>query len=438
MAAPNRVTRVHPRFGIRQKVILILVSVLLGAMTVSGWWALEQAREDVWTEAEQRGADISRFVAKSLAYNVVGYDYHTLQLLLDSVTGTADVDYARVVGARGNTMAEAGLRRDPAQRRLLFEEPIVLDGMPLGHLELHLSAQPTVSRLQAQTVALLQREAVIILLIAVAEFIALSLIIVRPARRMTNALAGRLDEEGAIIAKLPEVSRDEFGVLAAQFNRLADQLNRANRRLRSRIAAADERLRQSNRELTVQAQELQRMNAELKRISITDALTGLYNRRHFEEILETELALCDRYGDQSSLVLIDIDHFKRINDTYGHAAGDAVLKGLAELLRQQFRKTDVLCRIGGEEFSALCKRTTEAEAMRLAEKLRAAVAERVFALPEGELGITISAGVATVPADTPTLRADIFYQRADAALYLSKKQGRDCVTSAGTHDVRAD
>lgn len=163
--------------------------------------------------------------------------------------------------------------------------------------------------------------------------------------------------------------------------------------------------------------------ARLRRLATTDPLTGLSNRRHFFERGAQELRRAARYRRPLALLMLDIDHFKSVNDRYGHEAGDAVLRDLAERLRAGLRTSDLAGRIGGEEFAVLLPETTAEQAELLAERLRAAIA----ADPLGpDLGITVSLGVAlAVPASEETL--DPVLRRADAALYRAKAGGRNQV-----------
>lgn len=417
------------RFGVRQKVMLILLTVLLTALTGSGWMALQKEEQAVMAEIDRRGSDISRFVAKSLAYSVIGYDYHTVQLLLDAITSSADVDYAKVDSAKGNVMAESGNIAVPDEGGIvMFVEDIALNGDKVGKLTLGLSTRVTIKRLESQKYRLVTRECFIIMLIALGEFLALSYIIVRPVTLMSKSLNKSVDENGRFVGSLPVLSNDEFGMLAEQFNQLSMQLNDANQRLQSKVDLADQQLRKTNEQLVKQSEELKCMNEEFKRMSLTDALTGLYNRRHFEELMETGISMSLRHGDPNSLILIDVDHFKNINDTYGHSAGDIVLKEVAHVLRSQLRKTDVLCRIGGEEFVCLCKRAGGREAMELAEKLRRIVEARTIEIRGQKIRVTVSAGVATIPDRNNTKTSDDFYRCADDALYRSKENGRNRVS----------
>lgn len=162
----------------------------------------------------------------------------------------------------------------------------------------------------------------------------------------------------------------------------------------------------------------------------TDYLTGLANRRHFLEQAKAELARSARYGGSVSLLMFDIDHFKQVNDRHGHETGDIVLQALASIVRLTLRETDMIGRIGGEEFVALLPETQAQKASEVAERLRTTVAEA--AIPTGQdnlLHITISIGIATSRGDTDSLKT--LLQRADIALYEAKHGGRNIVRISG-------
>jgi len=162
----------------------------------------------------------------------------------------------------------------------------------------------------------------------------------------------------------------------------------------------------------------------LKDMAITDALTGAYNRRYLELQAEKSLETWHRYRRPASLLLVDIDFFKRINDKFGHAVGDTALKSLVKLISSQIRSVDTLCRFGGEEFVLLLSETGIADGERVGNKLRMAVeAEKI--LPRGSM--TISVGVADVGTAEDL---DHWLNLADAALYLAKKNGRNRVELA--------
>ena len=169
-----------------------------------------------------------------------------------------------------------------------------------------------------------------------------------------------------------------------------------------------------------------RLYETLQRLAVTDPLTKLFRRNYFEEQLETELGRCRRYGRPLSVMMLDIDHFKNVNDTYGHAAGDVVLQGLAGLLRRYGRKDDVIARYGGEEFVAYLVETDLDGARLAAERVRSAAEVQDFAIPDGRtIRVTISVGTAGFPADADDVAQLV--QRADLALYAAKHGGRNQV-----------
>jgi len=174
-------------------------------------------------------------------------------------------------------------------------------------------------------------------------------------------------------------------------------------------------------ELAAMQGKLKIMIGELDRLASTDKLTGAWNRRRFEETIETEMDRLRRYGNRLSLMILDVDHFKNINDQYGHAVGDQVLVDLSDTIRSSLRSSDSLTRWGGEEFVILCPNTTLAIVSKLAERLRKKIATVNFQ----QVGsITVSFGAAECgPSET----WEQWLHRADEALYLAKSSGRDQV-----------
>lgn len=166
---------------------------------------------------------------------------------------------------------------------------------------------------------------------------------------------------------------------------------------------------------------------ELHRLATSDALTGLANRRHFMARLEQERARAARFHNRCGLMMVDLDHFKQINDQFGHAAGDRVLKAFAETATAQLRQIDIIGRIGGEEFAILLPGTDLAGAMVLAERLRLAVARMTFAGIEA-LQVTTSIGVTEITASDTEV--DTPLSRADKAVYAAKREGRNRIETA--------
>ena len=163
------------------------------------------------------------------------------------------------------------------------------------------------------------------------------------------------------------------------------------------------------------------MYSQTRYLSLTDALTGLYNRRHFNAELEREFMRSKRYGGDLCIAIIDIDFFKKINDTYGHLCGDYVLKEVAYLILENFRKTDMVFRYGGEEFVVLMTETSLENSLIPLERLRKTIENNNFIFKDEKIKVTISIGAET----NHTESTEEFLNNADKALYQAKQSGRN-------------
>ncbi|MBF0187441.1 MAG: diguanylate cyclase [Magnetococcales bacterium] len=171
--------------------------------------------------------------------------------------------------------------------------------------------------------------------------------------------------------------------------------------------------------------EAKKLLDTLRKSALTDALTGLHNRRYLEEYVEAMVAMANRKGHRISVLMMDLDHFKEVNDTYGHDAGDVVLKTLARTLEKQVRTSDMVIRYGGEEFMVILQESDTYSGDRVAEKIRAAVEAAEMTIPGGVLKKTISIGVSRFPTDGNEFWEVAKY--ADLALYKAKSEGRNRV-----------
>lgn len=177
-------------------------------------------------------------------------------------------------------------------------------------------------------------------------------------------------------------------------------------------------------EIATRKTELESANKTLKRLSRTDKLTDLHNRGYWEECLEQEFKRCYRTKRPASLIMFDIDHFKNFNDSYGHAAGDEVLRAVAKAVRQAQRGTDISGRYGGEEFAIVLPETTQEQALVVAERVRQAIAGTVVDWEGKRLQVTISLGVAEYSDSLEDYQS--WLELADKALYQAKEDGRNC------------
>ena len=235
----------------------------------------------------------------------------------------------------------------------------------------------------------------------------LELTIVRPLERLTGG-ATRVSA-GDLDVQVPVVDRSEVGYLTSVFNHMVTRLREGRDALAAR-------------------------NQELQELSITDGLTGLHNHKHLIETLEAEVARAHRLQHHFSIMMVDLDHFKRYNDTYGHLAGDEALARASALLKDSIRSIDYAARYGGEEFLLLLHEVGVDDAMRVAERVRQRIAREKFG--QEQVAVTVSIGVAEFPGHGETALALI--AAADAALYEAKRNGRNRVVQASGTSVASE
>ena len=233
-------------------------------------------------------------------------------------------------------------------------------------------------------------------------------------------LTMRSDEQE--LTKAFDAGVDDF--LAKPFNSAAMM---ARMRAGLRALSLHEELTQKHQGSRELNEQLTNLNHRLEKLAITDDLTGLYNRRQAMHRLEEHWAMCDRYQRPLAVMSLDIDHFKQINDKYGHSAGDVVLKCVADILRECVRSTDSVCRIGGEEFLILLPFQTLQEAEICAHRCRQGIAAKQFDCGEHQVRATISAGIASRRKGVQEFSE--LLKEADEALYAAKRSGRNAVRS---------
>jgi len=231
----------------------------------------------------------------------------------------------------------------------------------------------------------------------ITAIIAMFRFVLKPAQNLLQSM--EMFGRGELTHRIKVTSTDEFGALAVGFNRMAENLERDQ--------------------------------AKLAELAIRDSLTGLYNRREFERLLNDEIHRFRRHGHPVSLLIIDIDHFKQINDRYGHQVGDEALRTVADIITNESRTGDVIARYGGEELAVILPETGADNATTLAERTCQAIAEfPVMVSPKEIIPITVSVGTATVPDNAHTARDLV--TAADLAMYEAKRNGRNCVRAASS------
>lgn len=234
------------------------------------------------------------------------------------------------------------------------------------------------------------------------------------------SFGGKLDEYSKKIMSASDLKE----IKDIQHNILTETLDiqKVNSAVRDQLAETEIKLNQANEKILRLEQNLEMARQEKS----TDQLTQLFNRRFFDESIDKAIANFERYGEETALIMYDIDHFKKFNDTYGHQAGDQVIRTVADLTKESVRIGDIVARYGGEEFVVILNHATVKDAAKVAETIRKNIKEHEFGIGGKTVHTSVSLGVAEFEkGDT----SKIVIQRADKRLYKAKKSGRDCVVS---------
>jgi diguanylate cyclase (GGDEF)-like protein len=302
-------------------------------------------------------------------------------------------------------------------------------GRRWGTMTMEISLEAVEQQILQRRTRVLATAAAVTLLSAFLLYLLLSRLVLQPLTLLSETakrVAG-----GNLDARVPKrQGKDQIALLTNVFNTMTRELQSNTADLEAKVKERTLALKKANDALALSNDELGEAVEKLGHLARTDALTGLRNRRALNEALEVEIRRTERHQRPFSVLMIDVDYFKKFNDAFGHPAGDRLLIALGETLTENLRAMDVVARYGGEEFAVILGETTGPDAVRVADKVRMAVREKVFreagdGKPAGRA--TISIGVATYPTDAASPSGLI--SQADQALYLAKEAGRDLVVS---------
>ncbi len=428
--------------GLRTRtIVLVIALVAIGGVGYMSYTLTSQRRQ-AEEALRSRLEDSMRAFAIPCALAIANDRVDTLDTLVAAVAERADaldlleltiVDHTGRVLAdsrverfgqtlvddfTGLALRSSGLVWRVVGNRAFVGYPIT-SGLRWGTLRATVSLDPLQARMAQRRRDLALFFALGASALGIALVLLLGALVVNPVADLA-ATAQRLGR-GEHSARVGRYRRDEIGALGRAFDEMAERIARHTGELENKVTERTVQLTEANT-------RLETVNRKLEQLAITDGLTALFNHRYFQERLALELKRGSRTPHGFAVVMIDVDHFKHYNDSHGHPAGDEVLRGLALLLRENLRETDVVARYGGEEFVAMLLDSEPEAGLATAEKLRTLVAAHPFVHDAEQPGgaLTISVGVAFYPRDGSS--PDSLIAAADRALYVSKKAGRNRVS----------
>jgi len=409
------------QFGLSAKLIgYVLASVLITSAVV-GVVRVQNERGSLGELIDRAGMSVATATASGAASLVAGYDYGNLEILARNVARQPDVIRVGIRNLAGRVMSEAAGEAAGTYKR--YEAPIVFDSQTIGSVSVDISTKTLENALAALYWRVFIEQAVFGLILGAIVYVFTAGGIVSPILRLTRAMEEAAANDDDFVARDLEVkSRDEIGRLVSVFNKMNRALVNYHSQLRGRIDFANRELQEKNIQLAGRTRELEHALDMLSAMATTDWLTELPNRRKFDETLSRMFHQSERFLENISLVLFDVDYFKQINDSHGHGAGDQVLRDIGTLLRLHVRKSDLPARLGGDEFGIILYHTNAEQALVFVESLLRHLQDYVFEYDGFRLEIGFSVGIAQYDASMNAPRE--LYFAADRALYQSKRDGR--------------
>ena len=418
------------RSGLRLKLVLLVVTGIVFAFTIIGAIQVHIEKRRITEEMHHSGQERVEMIAAAVANLLIGYDYTNMESLAGRIMQQEDVQHVIIRNRDGKLMVSRNRPSVPEQATLSFKAPIFFSGEPIGKVDLQLSLAHMETEIDRTYRDVILEQAFFGLFLGVLIYFATSRVIVKPITRISEHMENIINNDDVLPEALQINSRDEIGDLARIFNNLNQKIFEAQQRLREKIDLAGSALMTTNKQLQQRTQELEQRSQDLEKalslvekLAVTDSLTDLWNRRYFDDNLAATFSRAQRFSEPLCLILLDIDFFKQINDTHGHAAGDTVLQTLARVFKSRTRETDILARLGGDEFSFLLYRTNHDAGILFAESLLAIARGLHFTFHDQPATVGLSIGVACNWDGIHSIEA--LYGAADEALYEAKRRGRN-------------
>jgi len=410
------------QFGLSTKLIgYVMAGVLITSASI-GMVRVQNERGSLSALIGKAGQSVANATASGAASLVAGYDYGNLEMLAANVARQANVIRVIIRNQGGRVMSQAAGEEAGTYKR--FESPVVFDGQTIGDVTVDVSTDALEKALSALYWRIFVEQVIFGSILGLIVYFFTACGIVSPIRKLTSAMEEAVEQGDSFIARDLEVqSGDEIGRLVSVFNTMNRSLASYHHKLQSKIDFANQELRDKNIQLGGRTRELEHALDLLSTMATTDWLTELPNRRKFDETLSRMFHQSERFAEEITLVLFDIDHFKQINDDHGHGAGDEVLREIGTLMRLHVRKSDLPARLGGDEFGIVLYHTNAEQAEMFVEIFLESVRAHVFDYEGSRLSVSLSVGIAQYEHSMKAPQA--LYYAADKALYRAKHGGRN-------------
>lgn len=421
--------------GLRLKLVALVVTGIVIAFTIFGIFQVQVQKQRISEEMRRSGQERVSMIAEAVANLLIGYDYSNMESLAERIVQQQDVQNLIIRNRDDKVMVARNKPSLPDQTSLSFSAPIQFTGEVIGKVELQLSMARIEMEINRIYLDVVLQQVFFGLFLGLLIYFAASQVIVKPIARISEHMRQILSSQfDTMPQELPLTSSDELGDLTRIFNNLNRKVFEAQQQLREKIDFAgsalmktNEQLQQRSMELELRSQDLEKALDLVEKLAVTDSLTDLRNRRYFDDNLAASFARAQRFSEPLSLILIDIDYFKSINDTYGHAAGDTILQALSSLFKSRTRETDISARLGGDEFAFLLYRANRDEGLAFAQGLLTKAQQLKFTFHDKSVEIGLSIGIACNWDDIHSIEA--LYGAADEAMYEAKRRGRNQVVA---------
>jgi diguanylate cyclase (GGDEF)-like protein len=422
--SPNDFSReIDLQVGLSTKLIGYVMAGVLITSAAIGVVRVQNERGPLSELIGKAGQSVANATASGAASLIAGYDYGNLEILADNVSRQANVIRVIVLNRSGRVMTQTSTVEARTYKR--FKSPVIFNDQPIGSVTVDISTDALENALSELYWRVFVEQVIFGAILGLIVFLFTARGIVSPIRKLTMAMEEAVEKGGAFVARDLEVrSGDEIGRLVSVFNKLNKSLASYHHQLRSKIDFANKELLDKNIQLGGRTQELERALDLVNTMATTDWLTELPNRRKFDETLSRMFHQSERFAEEITLVLFDVDYFKQINDGHGHGAGDEVLRDLSTILRLHVRKSDLPARLGGDEFGVVLYHTNAKQAAAFVEKFMDGVRAYAFEYDGFHLDVGLSVGIAQYDVSMKAPQA--LYFAADKALYRAKHSGRNC------------